>query len=87
MNPFKQQLVSDSIFSGLTYEFFGLTFEYNQKVFEQIFDLVYRGKGGFTFNDVYLMPVNLRSFYYMKLADCIVAENQAQQANNTTGKR
>lgn len=50
-------------------------------MFEQIWDLVYKGKGGFTFSDVYLMPINLRSFYYMKLAECIVAEQNAANGN------
>lgn len=51
------------------HNFFGLTLEYNQRVFDQIFDLCYYGEGAFQFRDVYEMPVNLRSYYYLKLAD------------------
>lgn len=62
MNPFVLQLPSD-------WTFFGLTFEYNQRVYDQIFDLAFYGQGGFTYNDVYHMPVNLRSYYYAKISD------------------
>ena len=34
---------------------------------DQIFDLVYHSKGGFTYQDVYHMPVYLRIFYIKKL--------------------
>ena len=34
---------------------------------EQIFDLVFYTKGGFTYSEVYIMPVYLRQFYLKKL--------------------
>ena len=64
MSPFVLQLPSD-------WTFFGLTYEYNQKVYDQIFELVYYGQGGFTYDDVYSMPVNLRAYYYVRLADIL----------------
>ena len=85
MNPFALKLPSDSTF-------FGLTFEYNQRVFEQIFDLAFYGQGGFTYNDAYNMPVNLRSFYYKKLSDIMEkrqkdAEEAAKSAKRTGRRR
>ena len=47
--------------------FFGLTPTYKVAKQEHIFDLVYHSKGGFTYNDVYSMPVYLRVFYIKKL--------------------
>jgi hypothetical protein len=41
--------------------FFGLTNEYVANIFEKIFDLV---RLGFSFMDVYLMPVHIRNFYF-----------------------
>ena len=35
---------------------------------EQIFDLVYHSQGGFTYQDVYHMPIYLRSFYIRRLS-------------------
>lgn len=75
MNPFVLQLPSD-------HRFFGLNFDYNQKVYEQIFDLCYYGQGGFQFRDVMEMPVNLRSFYYMKLGSIIEERNKQIEAAN-----
>lgn len=67
--------------------FFGLTFDYNQRVYEQIFDIVFYGQGGFTYNDVYNMPVNLRAFYYTKLYDIVKQREEEAKANqNSSGK-
>ena len=68
--------------------FFGLTYEYNQRVFEQIFDMAFYGQGGFTYTDLYHMPVNLRSFYYTKLADIMEKRHQdAEEAKKSVGRR
>ena len=54
---------------------------------DQIFDLVYYGKG-FTHSDVYGMPVYLRNFYYRKLSETREKENEeikkAQQKSKTS---
>ncbi len=74
--PFVLTLPSD-------HRFFGLNFDYNQKVYEQIFDMCYHGNGAFNFRDLMEMPVNLRSFYYMKLGQEKEKENkQIEDANN-----
>lgn len=50
--------------------------------------MTYRGGGGFNYNDLYNMPVNLRSFYYMKLAEAIAAENKKiEEANKGKGAK
>ena len=59
--PFAFQLASD-------WTFFGLTPNYRVKKQEQIFDLVYHSQGGFTYQDVYNMPVYLRTFYILKMS-------------------
>lgn len=83
MNPFVLTLPSD-------WTFFGLTFEYNQRVYDQIYELSFYGQGGFPYEDVYNMPVNLRSYYYAKLADIMEARNkEAEKVNKsiTMGRR
>jgi hypothetical protein len=47
--------------------FFGLTSKYKVQLQEQIFDLVYYGKG-FSYTDVRNMPVYLRIFYIRKIS-------------------
>ena len=81
MNPFVLQLASD-------WTFFGLTFSYNQRVYDQIFELAFYGEGGFSYDEVYNMPVNLRSYYYAKLADIMEARHKkAEEAKNKTGRK
>ena len=58
---FELQLASD-------WTFFGLTAAYRVGKQEQIFDLVYHSQGGFTYQDVYNMPVYLRTFYIRKMS-------------------
>tara|TARA_R100001129_G_C5301581_1_gene242687 strand:- start:1392 stop:1622 length:231 start_codon:yes stop_codon:yes gene_type:complete len=48
--------------------FFGLTPKDKPKIHEQIFQLMYYGKG-FIHSDVYDMPIYLRNFYYKQLLD------------------
>lgn len=71
------------------HSFFGLTFEYNQRVFDQIFDICFYSEGAFHFRDVYEMPVNLRSYYYVKLADVQKKREQARatELNALTGRK
>jgi len=37
--------------------------------------MIYYGKGGFNFNDLYNMPVFLRSFYLQQMNDAVEKEN------------
>jgi hypothetical protein len=41
--------------------------------------MIYYGHGGFTFSDLYEMPVYLRNFYFRKMAD---VKNKEAEANN-----
>ena len=49
--------------------FFGLSPKYRQILHSQIFDLIYHGNGGFTFSDVYNMPLWVRRFYISKIIE------------------
>lgn len=80
-NPFTLTFPSD-------WTFFGLTLDYNQKVYDQIFDLAFYGQGGFPYSDLVAMPVNLRAFYYTKMADIIEQRNKAiAEANEKAARR
>tara|TARA_Y100000004_G_C8839294_1_gene379760 strand:+ start:646 stop:834 length:189 start_codon:yes stop_codon:yes gene_type:complete len=44
--------------------------------------MVYYGNGGFTFNDLYTMPIYLRNFYAKKMTEAKQAEaEQYKKAN------
>jgi hypothetical protein len=49
--------------------FFGLTLNYRKHLHSHIFDLIYHGNGGFTFSDVYNMPIWARKFYIQKIVE------------------
>ena len=44
--------------------------------------MVYYGNGGFTFSDLYTMPVYLRNFYLRKMSD-IKAKEREEQTKST----
>lgn len=39
--------------------------------------MVYYGKGGFNFKDVYEMPVHIRNFYFQQMIKAVEKEKQA----------
>ena len=55
--------------------FFTLPNNYSADLHTQIFEMCYYGNG-FTFGDVYKMPVHIRLFHYKKLSDAKKKENE-----------
>jgi hypothetical protein len=49
-------------------------------LYDQIFELMYYGKLGFTFSELYNLPVFLRTYYYKKLLDVKKKEVESEQA-------
>jgi len=49
------------------HSFFGLQPKHKKEVFEEIFQLIYHGKGGFTFAEAYNLPIHIRRFYLQRL--------------------
>lgn len=69
--------------------FFGLSLNYRKLLHSQIFDLIYHGNGGFTFSDVYNMPLWARKFYISKIVEFKENEKQAydKQVKKSKGIR
>jgi len=65
-----------------------LTSEERIEIYKEIFHLVYNSNGGFTYGDVYEMPIFLRRFYLRMLIEQKEKENdQAKhQENDITSK-
>jgi hypothetical protein len=51
----------------LVLTFFGLTPEYRKHIFDQIHQIVFHGQGGYNFDDVYNMPLWLRSYTFNQI--------------------
>lgn len=57
--------------------FFGLPQNYRKHLHAHIFDLIYHGNGGFTFQDVYNFPIWVRKFYINKIIEFKQNEKEA----------
>ena len=66
--------------SALT--FFGLTQPYRLSVFSQIHEIVFHGKGGYTWGDVYNMPLWLRKFTFEKIKEFYEKEKEEMEKRN-----
>lgn len=65
------------------FRFFGLTPEYKISLHEEIFSLCYHGQGGFSWEEVYSLPIYLRRFYIQKIVKFVEERNKAQQSANS----
>lgn len=68
----------------MTSPFFGLTPKYKLMVHENIFNMVTYGKGGWTWDDMYNMPIHLRTYYMNLLAKALEKE---AGASSISGKQ
>ena len=48
--------------------------------------MCYYGEGGFTFSDVYSMPVNMRKFYFNELSEAKKNEQKEMQKAQSKNK-
>ena len=60
--------------------FFGLSPRDKPVIHTQLFDMVYYGDG-FTWTELYNMPVWLRKFYYKKTEEALLKKKDAQKGN------
>ena len=72
--------------------FFGLTTntvsEYRKNVFTQIHEIVFHGRGGYSWETVYNMPIWLRKFTFHKLNEYYEKENRdMEQARKDPNKQ
>ena len=66
--------------------FFGLTPEYRQSFFSQIHEIVFNGQGGYTWSEVYNMPIWLRRFTFSKMKEHFKMLEERQK-NATDSKK
>jgi len=66
--------------------FFGLPVSSRPAIHEEIFTLLYYGKGGFSHTEVYNMPVYLRRFNLQLLEKAVKQQSEAQKKANSKSK-
>ena len=59
--------------------FFGLTPSYKFQVYDEVHDLVYYGKGGFLYSEVYNMPIHIRRYHIRKINDLHEKHNEEHE--------
>ena len=68
------------------FPFFGLGIDYKLGLHEEVFSLCYYGHGGFTWEEVYSLPIHLRRFYIQQITKALEAKNKAESDNQTKSK-
>ena len=66
------------------FPFFGLPSEYKLQLHTQIFNLCYHGQGGFTWDEVYSLPIHLRVFYINQIIKTIEEQNKKNKEQTPT---
>ena len=67
--------------------FFGLTSDYRNALFTQIHEIVFHGKGGYTWQDVFDMPIWLRKFTFLKIKEYYDKEAENNKPKQVTKKQ
>jgi len=67
--------------------FFTLPTNYSLQLHEEIFFLVFGGGGGFTFSDVYNLPLHIRRLYVNNLLKIKKSEQEQIQKANSKVRR
>jgi hypothetical protein len=68
--------------------FFGLTFDsapqVRKGIYKMIHEIVFHGKGGYSWADVYSLPVYLRNFVFKEIKDYYEEANKPKNNPNKT---
>lgn len=67
--------------------FFGLTPDYRKNLFSQIHEIVFNGKGGYSWTEVYNMPIWLRRFTFEKMKEYYAEEAKALTPSSPSKKQ
>ena len=62
--------------------FFGLTPAYRAELFNQIHEIIFHGKGGYSFETVYNFPIWLRRFTFRTMLDWYAKEKKQNEAQS-----
>ena len=65
--------------------FFGLRAEHKPLIHNQLFEMVYYGHG-FTWSELYDMPIWLRKFYYKKIEEAMKASKKKSENSKSTAR-
>ena len=58
--------------------FFGLTSNHRKQIFDQVHEIVFYGQGGYSFTEVYELPIHLRKYIHHTLVKHYEGKNKTQ---------
>ena len=67
------------------WDFFGLTSKYSEQLYEQIF--LMKHYGGWSFIEVYNLPVGLRNWFYERLVQQFEKEKEESEKHSKRTRR
>ena len=56
--------------------FFGLTQEYRKHLFDQLHQITFFGKGGYSFTELYELPIHIRKYIFHTIKEHYERENK-----------
>ena len=66
--------------------FFGLTSEHRKHIFDQIHQIVFHGKGGYSFTEVYELPIHLRKYIFHQIKEHYEHQNKQDSPEDLASK-
>jgi len=67
--------------------FFGLTPADKSSIYNTIHEIVFHGKGGYSWTEVFNMPIWLRKFTFLKMKEFYDQENKQNEKNYNQRKK
>mgnify|MGYP000479458654 FL=1 len=71
----------------LTLAFFGLTPEHRRFVFDQIHQIVFHGQGGYSFTEVYELPIHMRKYIFHQIKEHYEKQNKQNENPEELAKK
>jgi len=67
--------------------FFGLTLEHRKFIFDQIHQIVFNGQGGYSFTEVYELPIHLRKYIFHQMKEHYDKLNKQNESPEDLAKK
>jgi hypothetical protein len=71
----------------LTLAFFGLTPEHRKYVFDQIHQITFNGQGGYSFTEVYELPIHIRKYVFHQIKEHYDKQNKQNENPEELAKK
>lgn len=72
--------------SQLLLAFFGLTSEHRRHIFDQIHQIVFHGNGGYSFVEIYELPIHLRKYIFHQIKEYYDKQNKQDSPDELASK-